>query len=100
MISPVKIWRRQKVIRASLGKKGVIVSWTKIYTPPKEFKKSAPYYVVLVKFFTGGLMVGQLVDFLAEDEVQIGKPVIAVLRKTRDLDQDGVIAYGLKFKLI
>jgi len=96
MISPVKIWRRQKEIRHLLGKNGRIITWTKILTPPPDFKKYAPYPVVLVKFDDGDKAFGQLVDYKEED-LKPGKKVKAVLRKIRQGTKDGVIAYGIKF---
>lgn len=98
MVSPVKTWRRQKKLRQLIGKKGQIVTWTKIFTPTQEFKKSAPYYCVLVKFGAGDQAFGQLVD-LDDDKISIGRKVIAVLRKTKTVDQEEVIPYGLKFRL-
>ena len=97
MISPVKIWRRQKEIRKLLGKNGKIISWTKIFTTSNEFKKYAPYYSVLIEFSDHQKAFGQLVD-VKEKQVKIGLPVKAVLRKVRTVDKDEVIAYGLKFE--
>lgn len=96
-ISPVKIWRRQQDIRNLLGKKGKVVSWTAIYTPPAGFKKCAPYPVVLVEFASGMRAFGQLVD-ADMDNILIGMPVISTLRKVREGNQEDVIAYGLKFR--
>lgn len=99
MISPVKIWRRQKEKREILGKVGKIISWTKIYTSPKDFKNVAPYPVVLVELKDKKKFVGQLVDF-EENNLKIGQPVKAVLRKTRNINEEDVIPYGIKFKPI
>jgi len=97
MISPVKIWRRQKEIRKYLNKQGKIISWTKIFTPAAGFKKYSPYPVVMVEFGKEERVYGQLVDWEAKD-LKIGKKVKAVLRKVREGTVDGVIAYGVKFK--
>ena len=97
MISPVKIWRRQKEIRKYLGKEGKIISWTKIFIPGAGFKKYAPYPVVIVDLNGGIRTYGQLVDW-QEGDLKIRKKVKAVLRKVREGSTDGVIAYGLKFK--
>lgn len=98
MISPVKIWRRQKEIRKLISKSGRIVAWTKIYTPGSDFKKYAPYPVVLVELFGNKEKIyGQLVDYEKED-LKTGSQVISVLRKVRSSTVDGVIAYGVKFK--
>ena len=97
MISPVKVWRRQKEIRKVLGQTGKIVSWTKIFISGKGFKKYAPYPVVLVDFSNGEKAYGQLVDYQKSD-LKIGRSVVAVLRKVREATPEGVIAYGIKFK--
>lgn len=97
MISPVKIWRRQKEIRKLIGKKGRVVAWTKIYTPGSDFKKYAPYPVVLVELENKEKVYGQLVDYEKED-LKNGSQVVSILRKVRTSSEDGVIAYGVKFK--
>ena len=53
MISPVKIWRRQKEIKKILGEKGTILTWTKIHTTSKDFKEFAPYPVAIAKLDNG-----------------------------------------------
>jgi len=97
MISPVKIWRRQKEIRKILGKKGKVIAWTKIFVAGTDFKKYAPYPVILVEFEDKTKAIGSLVDY---EEVDLKKEilVIATLRKVRESSKDGVIAYGIKFK--
>lgn len=97
MISPVKLWRRQKDIQQFLGKTGTVVTWTKIIVATEAFKRYAPYPVVLVELRGGARAYGQLVDF-DEDDLRIGQKVRCVLRKVRQPTQDGVIAYGIKFK--
>lgn len=97
MISPVKIWRRQKHTRELLGKTGTIVSWTTIIVSAPEFKKFAPYPVVLVELENGQRTYGQLVDY-EKDHLNIGQKVYSILRKVRQPSADGVIAYGVKFK--
>jgi len=97
MISPVKIWRRQKEIRKVLGKKGKVLAWTKIYTPGSDFKKYAPYPVVLVELKNKEKIYGQLVDYKNAD-LKVGSEVISILRKVRSSTNEGVIAYGVKFK--
>ena len=99
MISPVKIWRRQEDIRKLLGKKGVVISWTKILVPGTHFKSFAPYYVALVELENGERIAAPIVD-AGENEVQIGSRVQTTLRKVRQTTEEDVIAYGIKFKLL
>ena len=99
MISPVKIWRNQKKIKKLIGLEGKIISWTKVYVPPAGFENQVPYVVVIVKLTTGIKYTAQLVDW-EEYHLKIDQKVIAVLRRTKDPGDEGVIPYGIKFKPI
>ncbi len=98
MISPVKLWRRQNDVRKLLGKEGKVLTWTIISVPSVDFKKQAPYAVVLVAFESGEKAVGQLVEY-KEEQLKIGLRVRAILRKTRSVSQEDIIPYGLKFQV-
>ncbi|OGK10716.1 hypothetical protein A2767_04530 [Candidatus Roizmanbacteria bacterium RIFCSPHIGHO2_01_FULL_35_10] len=99
MISPVKIWRRQKEIRKLLGQKGMILTWTIIYTPGSEFKKYAPFPVAMVKLESGEKLTAPLVDYEKKD-LKTGKKVKVILRKVREGDREDVLVYGIKLKPI
>lgn len=99
MISPVKIWRRQKETRGILGKKGKIITWTKIFIAGADFKKYVPYPVVLVELENNQRSIGQLVDY-EEKDLSIGRQVTTVLRRVRETDRESIIPYGIKFKPI
>lgn len=99
MISPVKIWRRQKEIRDRLGQKGTILSWTIVYMAGPDFKSYAPYPVAVIKLENNDKIICQLVDINVKD-VRIGQSVVVTLRKVRDGAKEDVIAYGLKAKII
>lgn len=100
MISPVKIWRRQKTIRDLLGKEGTIISWTKIFTPPPQFKHIAPYVIAYIKLDNGQHISSQLVDILDYSQIQVGMKVIVTLRKLRETKSDEVIPYTIACKCI
>ena len=100
MISPVKVWRRQKTIRDLLGKEGVIVTWTKIFTPPPQFKHIAPYTIVIVKLDDGQNICVQLVDCMEDSLLKVGKKVGVTLRKLRESVSDDVIPYTIACKLL
>lgn len=99
MISPVKIWRNQKKLQNILGLGGKIISYTKVFLPPVGFESQAPYVVVVVKLENKVNYTAQLVDW-HEDNLCAGQKVMAVLRRTRDPGEEGVIPYGIKFKPI
>ncbi|MFH0773715.1 MAG: OB-fold domain-containing protein [bacterium] len=100
MISPVKVWRRQKTIRDLLGKKGTVMSWTKIFTPPPQFKHIAPYEIVFVKLENGQNICAQLVDCMDDSLLVVGKQVVVTLRKLRESVSDDVIPYTISCKFI
>ncbi len=99
MISPVKIWRRQKNIHKQVGMKGEVISWTVIRTPPPENKRFAPYIVVYVKLESGEIMCRQLVDFEGF-VVKVGLKVQLTIRKLKEGTTEDIIPYGLVFKTI
>lgn len=95
MISPVKVWRRQKTIRDLLGKKGKVISWTRIFTPPPQFKQVAPYTIVLVELTNHQRICAQLVDQDPHTDVHRGADVVVTLRKLRESISDDVIPYTI-----
>ncbi len=96
MTTPVKIHRHKKQTSALIGKKGKIVAWTMIRVATKLFNQQAPYPVVIVRLDNNKQIIGQLVDWQNED-LQIGKEVIAVIRRCGIEDAEGVITYSIKF---
>lgn len=97
MFSPVKIWRSQKKIQKLIAATGEIISYTKVFVPPAGFESQAPYIVVVIKLDKGARFTAQLVDW-EEKHLYLGQKVKAVLRRTRDPGEEGVIPYGIKFK--
>jgi uncharacterized OB-fold protein len=97
MTTPVKIHRNKKRTSDLIGKRGKIVVWTIIRVAAKLFSKQAPYPVVIVRLENKSQIIGQLVDWQDED-LQIGREVVAVLRCSGTEDKEGVIAYSIKFK--
>ena len=98
MISPVKVWRRQKTVRDLLGKKGSVISWTTIYTPPPQFKHIAPYIVAMIKLDNKTNIMAQLVG---NTEIpKKGQKVVIVLRKLRESSPEDVIPYTIACKMI
>ncbi|HVZ11569.1 MAG TPA: OB-fold domain-containing protein [Patescibacteria group bacterium] len=97
MISPTKIWRRQKTTVKQLGLTGTVVTWTKIFVPSSEYTSLAPFTVVLVELENKDKAFGQLVDFDIKD-LKIGMRVKSVLRRVREVEREDVIPYGIKFR--
>ena len=97
MINPIRAWRTQKQIKHLLGKSGRIITWTTIYVTTPDFKKQAPYPVVLVEYIDGERAYGPLVNY-GDCDLSIGKEVFGVLRIVRKGNSDEIIEYGIKFK--
>lgn len=97
MTNPIQTWRKQKEIRPLLGKQGKVITWTKIFVSAPEFKEQTPYNVALVQLENGEKVYGQIVD---TQEVNIGQTVESVLRIVKKGDNEDIIEYGLKFKLV
>lgn len=80
-----------------LGKRGKILSWTMIRTPPVGFAYQAPYPVVLVNLTNGRNIIAQLVDY-DESQLITGQKIMTVVRRTSKPDSGEVIPYGVKVK--
>jgi uncharacterized OB-fold protein len=97
MNSPIKIWRRQREVRALLGKKGKVISWTKIFISSEAFDEDVPYPVVMVNLENGSRVYGQLVDY-EESDLKIGREVQSILRIGKKTKTDDVVVYDIKFR--
>jgi len=95
--SPVKVWRKQKEVNKLLGIRGKVISFSKIHVPPMGFSNQAPYYIALIKFADGTSKMGQIVE-IADSEMKVGLEVEGIIRRVREVDDEGVIPYGIKFK--
>jgi len=90
--------------RASVGKmepyklkdEGTVFSFSIIHEAPAENSDLRPYAVAMIRTEDGILIAAQLTD-MNIDEVEIGMPVHAVLRKIGEEGSEGVINYGYKF---
>ncbi len=77
--------------------RGKVLSYTDIRKPPTDFETYAPYPVALIELLGGVNIVCQLTD-CDIDEIFIGMPVEAALRKLREDGEDGVVYYAIKFR--
>ncbi|MBN1180026.1 MAG: Zn-ribbon domain-containing OB-fold protein [Anaerolineae bacterium] len=77
--------------------RGEIYSYSTVYHPPAEFETAAPYMVALVRLEEGPMVAAQLTD-VDKGSVSIGMPVEMVTRKIRAEGDEGIIAYGYKFR--
>jgi len=86
-----------KIKEIILPRKGRVISYTIIRTPPAEFKMYAPYIVAIVELEDGTRILAQLTD-IPINEVKIGMQVEAVFRRYREQGEEGIIEYGIKFR--
>jgi uncharacterized OB-fold protein len=96
-ITPVKIWRRKEGMASLIGKKGTIENFTMVRVAPTGFSQYVPFPVVIVKLTNGKKIMGQLTDFEEEDMI-VGKKVIAVLRRLMTEGKKDIIPYVIKFR--
>jgi hypothetical protein len=77
--------------------KGKVVTFTWIYTPPKNFKSRIPYCLAIVELDEGPRLTTQLAG-VDQGEVEIGMRVEFSFRKISTDGEEGVITYGFKFR--
>lgn len=99
MNSPVVNWRNTRKLYNFLGKRGKLLSWTKIYAAPAGFEHEAPYYCGIIQFADGSKKSMQLVE-VDESNIKNGFDVITIVRKLGKVEPDEVINYTIKAKLL
>ncbi len=92
--------RKGKLEPIDLPKKGTIYSYTEVFVGPTGFEKETPYILAIIELEnkTKTRILSQIVDSEKQD-VKIGARVKKVFRKISDIDPEGPIAYGYKFKI-
>lgn len=94
--NPIINWRNQQNRYQNLGKTGTIISFTKVYQPPRNFGK-LPYYIGVIEL-KNKRVTAQLV--IENKLPKIGDKVKAVLRIIGQPSKEGIINYGVKFKVL
>jgi len=87
--------RRLKTIY--LPRRGVVETYTVIYSVMEGFRHKAPYIIALVRLEDGTRILAPLTDTEPE-EVHTGMKVEAVLRRIREDGEHGLIGYGIAFR--
>ena len=80
-----------------LPRKGVLESYTVVYSVPGDSRLHAPVLVGMVRLENGVRVVAELTDADPEN-LKPGTPVEAVVRRIREDGETGIIAYGVKFR--
>ena len=82
-----------------MSDQGTILTFTTIRVAPKDFETQVPYSVAVVESDNGVRLTTQVVDCAPED-LQIGRKVKFVFRKSYTEGHTGIICYGYKATLI
>ncbi|MBU0530616.1 MAG: OB-fold domain-containing protein, partial [Nanoarchaeota archaeon] len=77
---------------------GEITSFTIIRVAPEGFEAYTPFAVGMIKLIEGPNVEGQIVGNV--QNVEVGKKVKTVFRKMHEDNPDGLIYYGLKWKIV
>jgi uncharacterized OB-fold protein len=77
---------------------GTLIEYTISYQVREGFEKQQPLVVGLIKLDEGAIIVAPIAD--ADGDIKEGARVKAVLRKIRSDSSNGLIQYGIKFKVI
>lgn len=91
--------RKGKLVEKEMPRTGRIVSFTEVFVGPKGFEHETPYFVALIELENKSIVLSQVVDSKKES-VKEGAKVKKVFRIINDMDMEGAIAYGFKFKVI
>lgn len=94
MTSPVQVWRRNQKEYKNLGKRGEILSFSRINHPPQDYQEWQRYWVAVVELADGTRVTAGLTG---TSQPQVGDQVMGVLRRIKPVGEKEVIEYGVKF---
>lgn len=77
---------------------GTVQTYTVIRTAPERFESLVPYVVGIIRLDEGPKVAGLIVD--PPESVATGKRVETVFRRIYEDGKDGIIYYGLKWKVV
>ena len=91
--------RMAKLSTKEMPREGKILSWTEVSVGPVGFENETPYFLGIVELTNGVRVLTQVVDS-EEEKIKVGAKVKKVFRKISDIEAEGAIAYGYKFKVV
>ncbi len=91
--------RKEKLVEEKLPKHGTVISYTTIYKSTNTFCHLCPYMVAIVKLTGIDLSVTGQVIRPDREKINIGSKVKATHRILFEDKKDGVIFYGIKWRL-
>ena len=94
--SPSLYWRSSKQNHSLVGAHGIIEAVTRIWNAPANLESNVPYAVALISLDNGAKITSQVVD----SDAKLGMKVEACIRKFYADGNDGIINYGIKFRVV
>ena len=91
--------RKGKLVPEEMPREGKIVTFTEVFSAPYGFEMETPYFIAIIELRNGAKVLSQVVDS-DKEKVKMGAKVQKVFRKISDIDPEGPIAYGYKFKVV
>ena len=82
-----------------MPREGKIVTFSEVFSAPYGFELETPYFIAIIELKNGARLLSQIVDS-EKEKIKIGAMVKKVFRKISDIDPEGPIAYGYKFKIV
>ncbi len=87
-----------KVTKVKLSGKGTLITYTVNYQSLPGMEKVQPNYVGLIRLDEGIEIVAPLTD--VDENIREGTRVEATIRRIRADSSNGLIEYGVKFRLV
>jgi uncharacterized protein len=94
-----KCRRRGKLVPKKMPEEGKIASFSEVHAAPSGHEDEAPYFLAIVELKNGVKIMTQIVDSERE-KIKFDAPVKMLFRKIGEEDNEGLIAYGYKFKVV
>ncbi len=91
--------RKGRIIPKRMPDEGKIFSYTEVHVAPSGHENEAPYFLAIIELKNGVMLMSQIVDSERE-KIKFNAPVKMAFRKITEDDEEGLIAYGYKFKVV
>ncbi len=100
MNSSIKYWRSTKNWPNYLGKTGWVITATQIHSGPEGFEKQSPYWAGIIQLENGERVTGQIKLKAQSSKLKAKEKVVGILRKSREVREEAVVEYGVKWKVV
>jgi hypothetical protein len=83
----------------NIPEKATLITWSIVRVAPKGFDAQTPYVIAILELENGERLTGQIVDIEDFNILNKGDTLYSTFRKMYQDGEDGVIHYGLKWRL-